>query len=349
MEAGSNLAPASSDALISRKTFETARHRTAYLEAGPNDGRLMIFIHGWPELGVFWRAQLLYFAAAGWRCIAPDMRGYGGSSVPKATAAYAVRELVADMVELHEALGGEPAIWIGHDWGSAVAWSMASHQTDRCRGVVSLCVPYLARGMALPNMVPLVDRALYPVERYPVGQWDYWLYYREHFGQAARDFEADVQATLSLLVRSGPKERVGKPSFVATIRERRGWFGEAHRAPEMPRDEAMLSDADFREWVDAFRSTGFAGADAWYVNDAANIAYAGEAANFGRITLPALFIHAARDVVCDTVHSRLADPMREDSADLTEVTIDGGHELMLECADEVNAAIREWIVARVTR
>ena len=54
---------------------ETARHRTAYLEAGPAEGPLMIFVHGWPGLGLIWRRQLEHFAAAGWRCVAPDMRG----------------------------------------------------------------------------------------------------------------------------------------------------------------------------------------------------------------------------------------------------------------------------------
>lgn len=61
---------------------QTARHRTAWIEAGPADRPLMIFIHGWPELGIVWRAQVEHLAAAGWRCIAPGMRGYGGSSAP---------------------------------------------------------------------------------------------------------------------------------------------------------------------------------------------------------------------------------------------------------------------------
>ena len=153
--------------------METARHRTAWIEAGPKQGPLMIFLHGWPELGLVWRHQMEHFAGHGWRCVAPDMRGYGGSSRPESCAAYAVRELVADMVELHDSLGGAAAVWIGHDWGSAVAWSMASHHAGRCRGVASLCVPYFSRGLALPNFIPLIDRALYPAERYPVGQWDY--------------------------------------------------------------------------------------------------------------------------------------------------------------------------------
>src|SRR3954466_5609417 len=51
--------------------LQTGRHRTAYLETGPADGPLMIFMHGWPELGLVWRAQLEHFGAAGWRCVAP--------------------------------------------------------------------------------------------------------------------------------------------------------------------------------------------------------------------------------------------------------------------------------------
>lgn len=331
------------DTVFAQKMIETGRHRTAWIEAGPADGPLMVLIHGWPELSLVWRAQIEHFAAKGWRCVAPDMRGYGGSSVPSSTGAYAIREVVADMVELHEALGAKPAVWIGHDWGSPVAWAMASHHAERCRGVVNLCVPYLARGFTLPNIASLVDRGLYPVDRYPVGQWDYWLFYREHFAQAAQAFEANVEATLALLYRTASGEAVGKPARTAAIRANGGWFGAAGRAPDRPRDEAMLSQADFAALVAAFRSTGFSGANAWYMNDAANLAYAAEAPRFGRLTLPALFLHATRDVVCDTVHSRLAEPMREDCADLTEVTITGGHGLTLECPDEVNGAITGWL------
>jgi pimeloyl-ACP methyl ester carboxylesterase len=303
----------------------------------------MIFIHGWPELGLVWKAQLAYFGSKGWRCIAPDMRGYGGSSVPTLTAAYSVRELVADMVELLDALGGQPAIWIGHDWGSAVAWSMASHHPERCRGVANMCIPYFARGLALPNLIPLVDRGLYPRDKYPVGQWDYWLFYQEHFQRASEDFEADVEATLKLLYRSAPSAPPTGPSFSASIRESGGWFGPARRAPSLARDERMLEQVDFDALVIAFRSTGFKGANAWYLNEAANLAFAAEAANFGRLTLPVLFLHATRDGVCDTFRGRLAEPMREDCQALTEVAIDAGHELMLERPQPVNEALFSWL------
>jgi len=333
------------ETLIARKTLSTPRHRTVWMEQGPASGPLMIFLHGWPELGLVWRAQLDHFAGRGWRCVAPDMRGYGGSSVPATIASYAVSELVGDMTELHDALGGAPAVWVGHDWGSAVAWSMASHHGTRCRGVINLCVPYFARGMALPTLLPLIDRTLYPTEKFPEGQWDYWLFYREHFAQAAQDFEANVEATLSLLYRRASQAQP-KPAFTASIRTSQGWFGAAREAPRIPRDSSLLSQRDFESLVSAFQSSGFSGANAWYMNDAANLAYASQAPQFGRLTLPALFLHASWDQTCETVQSRLANPMREDCNDLGEVTIDCGHEMMLERPKELNEAITGWLSLR---
>ncbi len=110
----------SASRLVSR-TFSTPRHTTQYLECRPADGPLMIFLHGWPSIGLLWRAQMNAFADDGWRCIAPDLRGYGGSSIPADNDSYTIEEVVADMAELHDHLGGEPAIWGGHDWGSVVA------------------------------------------------------------------------------------------------------------------------------------------------------------------------------------------------------------------------------------
>lgn len=335
-----------SGAGLTQRSVETDRHRTVWIEAGPPEGPLMIFLHGWPELALVWRRQIEHFSGLGWRCVAPDMRGYGGSARPDHAAAYAIRELVADMIELHDKLGGGPAVWVGHDWGSAVAWSMASHHAARCKGVVSLCVPYLARGFALPNLVPLVDRDLYPVERYPVGQWDYWLFYREHFARASRDFESDLAATLALVYQPAPARQPGERAFTADIRCRGGWFSPAGRAPAARQDRLLLDQVDFDAIVATFAATGWEGADAWYMNDAANISYAAEARAFGRLTLPVLFIHATNDAVCDTTQSRLAEPMREDCDQLSEVTIDGGHEIMLEAPAAVNEAIGNWLEFR---
>ncbi len=324
------------------------RHRTAWVEAGPAGGPLMIFVHGWPERGVVWRAQLEHFARLGWRCVAPDMRGYGDSSVPADPAAYALREIVADMTELHDALGGGPAVWVGHDWGSPVVFSLAAHDPARCRAVASLCVPYLSRGFALDTLLPLVDRDRYPADEYPDGQWSYYRWYTLAFDRAAEDFAADVPATVALLFRPGGPAATGRPARAGRVVANGGWFGPARRAPQVPRDGLLLPPADFAAVVDGLTRNGFRGPDAWYVNDPANLAYAAEAPDGGRLTLPVLMVHAARDAICDTVHTRLADPMRADCADLTERTVDGGHELMLERPEQVNAVLAQWLES-VTR
>jgi pimeloyl-ACP methyl ester carboxylesterase len=307
---------------------------------------LMIFLHGWPHLGLSWRPQLAYFAAAGWRCVAPDLRGYGGSSVPTRVADYAVREVVADMIELHDAFGGEPAIWVGHSLGCTVVWAMAMHQAKRCRGVVNLTVPHFARGNSLPNFIPLIDRAIYPLGRYPVGQWDYMQFCTEHFGKAVRDFEANAGRVVDMFYTPGSLDTVGKPTPLASIRAQGGWFPAESEAPPIGASETLLPPADREVMLAAFARNGFSGPCAWYLNDGPNIAFAGETPDYGRISLPALFLGGQWDTVCDTAYGHLAEPMREDCSNLTEANIAAGHMLMLERPDEVNLRIENWLAVQ---
>ena len=108
----------------------------------------------------------------------------------------------------------------------------------------------------------------------------------------------------------------------------------------------MLSQSDYDLFVTAFKKTGFRGVNAWYLNDAANIEFAGKAVNFGRLPMPVLFLHGELDVVCETARSRLADPMRADCDDLSEVRIHGGHFFMLEKSIEVNEAMASWLAKK---
>ncbi|HYR73008.1 MAG TPA: alpha/beta hydrolase, partial [Candidatus Acidoferrum sp.] len=133
---------------VVERTVKTDRHETFYLDAGAADAPLIVFVHGWPELSLSWRHQLPCFADLGFRAVAPDMRGYGRSSVYPRHENYALEHTVRDMIELLDALGREKAVWVGHDWGSPVVWSLASHHPERCWGVANLCVPYLAAGFA---------------------------------------------------------------------------------------------------------------------------------------------------------------------------------------------------------
>jgi pimeloyl-ACP methyl ester carboxylesterase/predicted MFS family arabinose efflux permease len=326
------------------RTFGTPRHTTHYLECGPADGPLMIFLHGWPGIGLLWRAQLEAFAADGWHCVAPDLRGYGGSSAPAANDGYTIREVVTDLAELHDHLGGEPAIWVGHDWGSAVAGALAAHEPERCRGVVLTSWAYFPDANSLATLVPLVDRTIYPADRYPDGQWDYYRYYTTHFEEAVTDLDADQAATLASVYRPGSPDAVGEVSPTATVTRDGGRFGAAHHAP--PADPALWPPADFDVLVQAFKAHGFRGPSAWYTNDDANIAYAREAPDGGRLAQPVLFVNGEWDAICGITGNRQGDPMRAACADLTVVSVPAGHWLPLERAPEHIEAIRAWLQSK---
>src|SRR3954451_9767337 len=118
------------------------------LEEG--DGPLVLLCHGWPELAYSWRHQIPALAKAGYRVVAPDMRGYGGSSAPHEIAAYAISDLVGDMVALVAALGESHACIVGHDWGANVAWCAALMRPDLFTAVAALSVPHRPRNPTAP-------------------------------------------------------------------------------------------------------------------------------------------------------------------------------------------------------
>jgi pimeloyl-ACP methyl ester carboxylesterase len=114
-----------------------------YLEAGPAGGPLALCLHGFPDSAWTWRHLLPELAGAGYRAVAPFMRGYAPTEVPE-DGRYQTGALVADAVALHEALGGDGrAVLIGHDWGAMAAYGAAAHQPDRWRRVVTSAVPPL--------------------------------------------------------------------------------------------------------------------------------------------------------------------------------------------------------------
>ncbi|HVE54025.1 MAG TPA: alpha/beta fold hydrolase, partial [Ramlibacter sp.] len=279
----------------------------------------------------------------GFRAVAPDMRGYGGSTVHPQTADYAVEQIVADMVELLDSLGRDAAFWIGHDWGGPIVWSLAPHHAPRVHGVASLCVPYLPDGFAIDELLPFVDRAVYPADTHPVGQWDYHLYYEESFAQARATFEADPRAMVKAMFRKGDPAGRGKPSRLATVRRQGGWFGGAGRAPDLPRDPDVLDEEALDAYAAALARNGFFGPDSWYMNAAANTAYAKRAPNGPALAMPVLFFHALHDYVCETVDSRLAEPMRQNCSDLTEIVLPTGHWMAQERPELVNAGLARWL------
>jgi pimeloyl-ACP methyl ester carboxylesterase len=328
---------------LTEHVAKSARHTTFYLACGAADAPPIVFVHGWPELSASWRHQLPCFASLGFRAIAPDMRGYGRSSVYPRHEDYALQHAVADMLELLASLGRERCVWVGHDWGAPVVWSLASHHPQACVGVANLCVPYFAKGFCPDEVVPFVDRTIYPEARFPAGQWDYQLFYEERFDDATRALEADVRATVRALFRKGNPAKMREPSRLATVRSDGGWFGGMGRAPELPLDTDVLSPEDLEQYTAALQRNGFFGPNAWYMNHARNQAFAASAGNGGRIDLPVLYLHGQFDATCETLVSRLADPMRRDCSRLTEGTVPSGHWMAQERPTVVNAALVRWL------
>jgi len=331
---------------VTEHTVKTARHTTGYLACGAKDAPPLVFCHGWPELSLSWRHQLPAFAALGFRCVAPDMRGYGRSSTYTTHEAFAQEEIVADMLELLASLGHDKAVWIGHDWGSPVVWNIAAHHPEKTVGVASLCVPYLPAGFTLDSVVPLVDRTVYPADRFPAGQWDYQFFYEESFDKACKGFEANVRNVVKALFRKGDPGRVGKPAPTAMVRMAGGWFGGG-ACPDLPRDSDVLTEQDMEAYAAALERNGFFGPDSWYMNHKSNAAYSAKAKQGGKLAMPVLFLHGAYDTTCETIKSKLAEPMRRNCADLTEVVVESGHWMAQEKPAAVNAALAKWLAAKL--
>jgi pimeloyl-ACP methyl ester carboxylesterase len=124
---------------------ELSEARLHYVEAGPASGRVVVLLHGFPDFWYSWRHQLPALAAAGFRAIAPDMRGYNLSSKPAETSAYEARRLAGDIRELIRERGASTACVAGHDWGAAVAWVVAMAHPEVVERLAILNAPHPRR------------------------------------------------------------------------------------------------------------------------------------------------------------------------------------------------------------
>ena len=152
-------------------------------------GPLVLLLHGFPEFSGTWRHQVRALAAAGYRVVAPDQRGYGQTDCPEREDAYTMFHLVGDVIGLVDALGEAQAVVVGRDWGAPVAWNAALLRPDRIRAVAGMCVPPRPR-------VPVPPTA---GMRRAFGDRFYMLYFQQP-GVAEREFGGDVRAGLRRLM-----------------------------------------------------------------------------------------------------------------------------------------------------
>jgi pimeloyl-ACP methyl ester carboxylesterase len=266
-------------ASIEHRRIEANGIRMHIAEIG--SGPLVVLLHGFPELWYSWRRQLVALAAAGYRAVAPDQRGYGQTDQPAEIEAYSMPHLVGDLIGLLDALGEERAVVVGHDWGAPVAWNAALWRPDRVRGVVGLSVPFRPRGPRSP---------LARFRANPDGPQFYQLYFQEP-GVAEADLQRDVRASIRLILYAASGDCPVIPSMMVPRGER---FLGAARAPDRLAD--WLSEADIDTYTAEFERTGFSGGLNWYRNIDRNWELAAPWQG-ARIEVPALFMVGDRDVV----------------------------------------------------
>ena len=122
--------------------------------AGPDDGEVVILLHGFPQTSYEWHHQIQALGEAGFRAIAPDQRGYSPGARPAAVEDYAVPLLVQDVIGIANAIGAERFLIVGHDWGAAIAWAVAISAADRVITANPVSVPHpdaFARVLADPE------------------------------------------------------------------------------------------------------------------------------------------------------------------------------------------------------
>lgn len=133
------------------RSVETNGVTLRVTEAGERGNPVVVLAHGFPELAYSWRHQIPALAAAGYHVLAPDQRGYGGSSRPESIDDYDITKLTGDVVGLLDDIGAEHAAVIGHDWGAVVAWNAAQLHPDRVAAVGGLSVPPTPRSTRPPT------------------------------------------------------------------------------------------------------------------------------------------------------------------------------------------------------
>lgn len=301
------------------------------LDAGFEDPNapLVLLIHGFPELGISWRAQVQALSQAGYHVAAPDMRGYGGTEKPKGADAYSILHLVGDMVDLVRALGKRSCVVVGHDWGAPVAWHCALLRPDLFTAVAGLSVPFQPRrpqGPPTAAMAAISKRA---------GLGDLYIS-RFQATDAHRALEADPATSLRKLFwaydGATPAERKSTgfmPEGVSLLDS----IDDGARLPP------WMSAAHFDEYVQAFSASGFAGPLNWYRAIDLNWSLTGFAQD-QKILQPALFIVGEDDPVRHYAGSAEAG-LKDWVPNLTRsVVLPGaGHWLQQERADEVNGLL----------
>lgn len=215
------------------------------------EGPLVLMVHGFPESWYSWRHQILAVAAAGFRAVAIDVRGYGRSSAPLAIEEYSMLRHVSDNLGVVEELGAGRAVIVGHDWGSPIAATSVLLRPDVFRAVALLSVPYSPPGGRRPTDV-------FAGMAGPDGQEEFYISYFQEPGRAEAEAELDVRSWLRgfYVGASGDAPRLPGGATMSTVRRGQMMRDRFPVVEELP---AWMGEEDLDFYVGEFERSGFRG------------------------------------------------------------------------------------------
>jgi pimeloyl-ACP methyl ester carboxylesterase len=291
------------------------------------EGPAVVFCHGFPDLAFGWRNQLQVVADAGFQAIAPDQRGYGGSSAPPAVEDFGIAQLTGDLVGLLDALEIERAVFVGHDWGGFVVWAMSVLHPERVRGVAGLCTPY----MPFPSVAKHLEVVSGEVER----QYVAWF---QQPGTAEAEMDPRVRPILTRILRSGVPLEEALRGALADGKLDMNPFLKSEQWPVM--GTPLGSPADLDHYCDVYERTGFRGGINWYRNIDRNAAEH-PAVGTRKLDIPCLMLTAEWD---PGLRPEFAEPMRDLCSDLEIHLVEKvGHWMQQEAPEVVNAHLLAWL------
>ncbi len=310
----------------STRTLHVNGVELSLTEAG--EGPLVILAHGFPELGYSWRHQIPALAAAGYRVIAPDQRGYGRSSRPDAIEDYDIAHLTGDLLGIVDDAGEERAVFVGHDWGSLVVWQLALLAPERVAGVVGMSVPFIPRAPVPPTQL---------FKQIFADGFFYILYFQEP-GVADADLGADPAATMRRLLAGMAAGNGSTDILDATRNDGRGFV---ERLPEPTALPGWLRQEELDHYIAEFSRTGFTGGINWYRNFDRNWELTASLEG-AKVSVPSLFIGGGADPVGTMTPPTVMDGWLEDHRG--SIIIEGaGHWVQQERPDEVNDALLTFL------